>query len=389
MKIGLDARWIFPRISGIGAYTRELMRALPALDDRHEYVFYFSSPALLRRTMEEVGLVRHPRARAVCVAGGAFSPWAQIAMPWRLRRDGVQVFHSTNYMIPLPAFPRLRCGRAACVVTIHDLIPLLFPDHAPRSLKSRFFPVYRWLMREIAARADRIITVSETSRHDVLRLLRLPSSRAADVRAVYSGVAAAFRPAPDSAARRNGPRTVLYVGRADPYKNQTVLVEAFAKVRRRASFPVRLRLVGPADPRYPETARRIKALGLAADVVQSGYLHDEALVAAYQDADVFVLPSRYEGFGLPVLEAMACGTPVVCTDAPAFDESAGEAAWRVPVGDVESLAEAIWRLLTDESAARRLRERGLQHVKRFSWTRAARETLQVYEHAARRTETMS
>jgi glycosyltransferase involved in cell wall biosynthesis len=295
-----------------------------------------------------------------------------------LRRQGIEVYHAPNYMLPFFAFPRDRPGRIRCVVTIHDVIPLLFPDHAPRSRKARLFFLYRRLMMETARRADLIITVSEASRRDVIGQLAIPPERADRVVAVYNGVEPPAA-APPAAGTR--PPCLLYVGRFDPYKNVPLLVRAFAALRTEAFPDLRLRLIGPPDPRYPEAGELARALGVDHAVDWAGYVSGPALDRAYREADVLVQPSRYEGFGLPVLEAMAAGTPVVCTRAGALPEVAGDAAVVVEPDDPQALASAVQRVLSDPRERSRLREAGFARVRRFTWARTAEQTLAAYRQA--------
>jgi len=378
MKIAIDARWIYPEISGIGAYTVELIRQLAHLDRENEYLLFFERAELQERTVSQAGLGSSPLFRCEQLPFGIFSAAGQFRLGRILRARGVDVFHSPNYMIPLPAFPRGRPGRVRAVVTVHDLIPLLFPHYTPRALKTRLRPLFQAVMREVAARADVILTVSESSRRDILRRLRVPACREAAVQVAPNGVAAEFQPAPKTP---NAVRTVLYVGRADPYKNLPGLVDAFARLRRLVPFEVRLRLIGPRDPRYPEAGRRAAELGIASDIEWSGYLAGADLVRAYQQADVFALPSFYEGFGLTVLEAMACGTPVVCGDRSSLPEVAGSAAVLVNPADPEAIAQALRRVLTDPELAATLRQQGLQRAAQFSWEQTARLTLAAYRYA--------
>lgn len=371
MKIVLDARWIFPEISGIGLYTQELIRGLVGLDQPHRFVLVFDNHVVLNRTAEVTGFDKNPQFEARVVNFGPFTPRGQLALPWLLKHLEADVFHSTNYMIPLCG-----CGRVKRVVTIHDLIPLLFRDHAPRSKKSRLFPVFRLLMQEVGRRADLIITVSESTRADVLRVLRIPAEWQARVVSIPEASGDEFRPAEAPAARPR-PR-VLYVGRRDPYKNLAGLIEAFAKVRARGVDAV-LRVIGPEDKRYPEAPRRALELGLNDHIEWAGYVPDRKLARQYQESDVFVLVSKYEGFGLTVLEAMACGTPVVCSNLSSLPEVAGDAALLVDPTDSDATADAICRVLTDSALAAALRERGLARAAQFSWRRTAELTLKAYE----------
>lgn len=389
MRIAIDARWIFPEISGIGAYTRELIKALAVLDKRNSYLLLFDNMAARDRTVAETNLRDAPNFSAQCAPYGVFSIRNQFLAPGLLARNGIDVFHSPNYMIPLAAFPRNRRGQIKCVVTVHDVIPMIFPDHAPRSRKSRMFPIYSRLMREVGMRADAVITVSEASRKDVVKYLRIPPADAGKVRVIYNGVSERFCPGPAPRSRMapdNGAgqvRAILYVGRADPYKNLPVLVRAVAMVRKDARFPVRLVIAGSPDKRYPEPQRLARDLGIEDAVRWSGYLSDDELVALYRRADLLAHPSRYEGFGLQVVEAMACGTPVICGNAGSLPEIAGDAAIMVAPDDALELAEKIKLALADPALASQMSEKGLRQARKFTWTRAASETLALYEEIIR------
>ncbi len=371
MKIAIDARWIFPEISGIGLYTRELVAALAEVDHGNEYVLLFDRPELQERTWAEARLADRPNFRAAVVPWRIFSPGNQLGLPGWLRQEGVRVFHAPNYMIPFRAFPRRRPHALRCVVTIHDLIPLLFPQYTPRALKTRFLFLFKALMRETAARADAILTVSETSRADILRLLK-----ARHVVAIPNGVAPHYQPGPPPPQT---PKRILFVGRFDPYKNVLGLLTAFDLLRQQMPGAVRLVVAGTPDPRYPEPLNFARRRGLEKDIEWLGYISGPQLVAAYQQAAVFVLPSRYEGFGLPVVEAMACGTPVVCSRVSSLPEVAGDAALLVTPDDAAGIAQAIRRVLEEPGLAATLRAKGLRRAADFSWRRTAEQTRAVYE----------
>jgi glycosyltransferase involved in cell wall biosynthesis len=381
MKIALDARWIFNEISGIGAHTRELIRHIAREDHLNSYLLIFSDRALAERTWIEAELADKPNFRPDIVPWSVFSPHSQLLLPSRLARNGIEVYHSTNYMIPLACFPRGQVGKIRCIATIHDLIPLLFPSATPRALKTRLFPIYRRLMLEIGARADRIIAVSEASRSDIVKHLNIPPERHDSVKVIYNGVSPIFVPRPASEAVHDDPtrpRTVLYVGRSDPYKNLPLLIESFSEARQKAPFPIQLKILGPPDPRYPEAGQRVKALGMEAAISWVGYQASSVLVKAYQDADVVVLPSRYEGFGLPVVEAMACGAPMLCSDIPVLKEIGGQAAFYTPLDNGPELANGILRVLTDNELRRNMIQFGFEQARQFTWTAAARQTIALY-----------
>ncbi|MDD5555677.1 MAG: glycosyltransferase family 1 protein [bacterium] len=379
MRICIDARWIGRTIAGIGRYTVYLLRYLSEMDGRNDYVALFRDGAVRDRVCGELGLAGRPRWEIRTVPYGPFSPRGQILLPRLLRRLGVDLFHSTNFMAPLLPFG----GRVA--VTIHDIIPLKFPSYAPRSKKRRLFPLYRLLMRRIAARADLIIADSACSRADILAHLSPPPSR---VRIVPLGVDPKYRPLPAAVrgevrgALGIRDRLALFAGRADPYKNLSTLVRAAETLNGRGRLHCAVAVAGETDPRYPEVGRYVAARGLGGDVLFLGSQDEEPLIRLYNAADLLAHPSLYEGFGLPPLEAMACGTPVVCSNRSSLPEVVGDAALLVEPEDAGALADAMGRVLTDGALRERMRAAGLERAKMFPWRRTAEETLALYNALA-------
>ncbi len=379
MKIGLDARWIFPEISGIGSYTQDLIRALAITDDVNEYLLYFSRADVQARTSAYANLDNAPNFSSRLIPFGPFSIRNQLVMPSIIRRDQLDIFHSTNFMFPFLPFPPGRRGKIACVVTIYDLIPLLFPEHTPHALKTRFHPVYRRIMREAGRRADMILTISESSREDILKHMTPPNTERDRVVVVYAGVANQFEPA-DHPERKE--KTILYVGRMDPYKNVPGLIRAFSRIVKSGALAARLMIVGPRDARYPEADQIIEQEQLQEFIDWPGYVDEPTIRKAYQEADVFVLPSLYEGFGLPVLEAMASGTPVVCSNRASLPEVAGDAAVLVDPENLDAMKDGILSVLTNPDKAAELRVKGLHRAAQFSWSRTAEETVKAYQRVA-------
>ena len=378
-RVAVDARWVFPELSGIGRYTLELLKQLGEIGGAFRFLVLARDAERRDFVAREAGLAGKANFEFAEWPHGPFSVAGQFAAARWLRARQIDVYHSTNFMVPLPAFPRRRPHAVKCVCNIHDLIPLVHPEFTPRALKTRFFPVYRALMHEIARRADAVATGSESAKRDIVRLLGVPEERIA---VAPDGVDARYAPGGEKPSARGGPRTVLYVGRCDPYKNLPGLVEVFAQLVR-AGVDARLRIVGSPDARYPEADAAARRLGVADRVERAGYLDDAGLVQAYRDADVLALLSRYEGFGLPVLEAMACGTPVVCSHAASLPEVAGAAARLVAPDDVAGAAAALKAILTDPAEAARLRAAGLAQAKKFTWRTAAEAVLRLYGELAR------
>lgn len=389
MNIAIDARWIFPEISGIGAYTRELVKHLAQIDTGNSYVLLFDNQSVRDRTISQTNLSGSKNFSSRILPFGVFSVKNQFQLPGILADSNFDIYHSTNYMIPLFAFPRNGQGRTRCVVTIHDVIPMIFPNHAPKSKKARLFPVYKFLMREIGRRANIIITDSQASRTDVIKHLRIPENSQAKVRTIYCGVSPQFKPLTRPAqiqaipgTKEKRKRTILYVGRSDPYKNLSTLIMAFFSATKVCPFPIELLIAGPPDTRYPEAAILTSKLGIENAVRWTGYLSDEQLVQTYQNADLLVHPSKYEGFGLQVVEAMACGIPVISSNAGSLPEVAGNAAILLDPEDVNGFTDKIHGVLTDQSTITSMSEKGIAQAARFSWLNTARETLSIYKEVA-------
>jgi glycosyltransferase involved in cell wall biosynthesis len=375
------------RSAGVHHYIHHLLRHLgqAQVDEADDYV----------RAGEYTRCVRG-LAFTVLVGGGALPPdvnlpvlrshwptgrapvrvaWEQVVQPWVLRRIGADLVHGPAFVSPVLA-------PCPAVVTIHDLSFLRFP--------ALFRPGNRLylavLTRLSARRARRLIAVSAETASEVTRLLRVPAER---IDVVYHGVDPTFRPLPagEVAAfrqRRGLPeRFVLFVGTLEPRKNLVRLVEAFARISDGMDGRMRARLVlaGGKGWLYDELFARVEALGLDKEVVFPGYVASDELPLWYNAATVLAYPSLYEGFGLPVLEAQACGTPVLTSNVSSLPEAAGGAALMVDPYDVEALAAGLHRLLVDESLRHELRERGLAHAGQFSWTRTAEETARVYWRA--------
>lgn len=371
----MDARWVFPELSGIGRYTLELLRQLGEIGGAFRYVVLVRNAERREFIERSCALAGKDNFAFAELPHGMFSPVGQVAAARLLRARGVEVYHSTNFMIPLPAFSRRRPHAIRGICNIHDLIPLVHPGFTPRALKTRFFPVYRALMHEIARRVDVVVTGSASAKGDIMRRLGIPENR---IVVAPDGVDARHVPGGEKPSARGGPRTILYVGRSDPYKNLPGLVAVFARLVREGLADVRLRIVGAPDARYPEAGELAQRLGVADRVEWSGYLDEAGLLKAYQDADVLALLSRYEGFGLPVLEAMACGTPVVCSNAASLPEVAGASALLVVPDDVAGAVAALREVLTNPATAARLRTAGLEQARKFTWRTATEAVLRLY-----------
>jgi hypothetical protein len=366
MIVAIDARDVRQPLSGIGRYTNNLICGLQIAGDAEveKIVLLTSSREVFAGLRGDPRFVFEPAPdrRSLLKAGRAVRRI--------LARHRVDVLHTPDAFGLLAS----NCRR---VITIHDLIPIRCRHWLHRSVKSRAWPLWLAWLRLQASRCDHIVTVSEFSRLDIMEALRVPADR---VSVVYNGIAAPQ----DSAGggrqlKETLPGKIVYVGRRDPYKNIDGLIRAFAALRGRVPFAT-LRIVGAADGRYRDAERLAATLRLGSAVEFSGYLDEASLDMAYRQAAVLVFPSFYEGFGLPPLEAMARGVPVVASNRASIPEILGDAALLVDPADVTAMAAAITRVLTDRELAENLAASGLRQVKKFSLVEQGRGTISIYKH---------
>lgn len=302
--------------------------------------------------------------------------WEQAVQPWALRHIQADLVHGPVFVAPLLA-------PCPVVVTVHDLSFLRYP-HFFRPANRLYL---RAFSRASARRARRIIAVSEHTAQESARLLGVPRSK---IDVVYHGVDPIFRPLStervEAFRRQEGlpERFVLYVGTLEPRKNLVRLVEAFARLQpHRLQPPVHMVLAGARGWYDQELFWRVEELQMEEWVHFPGYIPAERLPFWYNAATAFAYPSLYEGFGMPVLEAQACGVPVLTSNRSALPEAAGDGALQVNPEDVGQIADGLLRLLEDEALRVDLRRRGLAHARCFSWERAAAGTLDVYRRALR------
>ncbi len=373
MNVCLDLSAAVHHRAGIGRYTQELLAALVALDPAVTYSVFYNRPVDARPDPPA------DRLPALTV------PWGD--KPWRLRvllshllrrpqdslLPGIDLFHATDHLLPY-------LGRAPGIFTLYDVTYLLTDTHA--TLNRAFLTL---MMPRFLQHAHGVIAISESTRRDMLRHYRVDERK---VRVIYGGVAPRFQPAtPDVMAqvrqKYNLPEHfILAVGTIEPRKNLVRLLEAYRSLLDRGS-DVGLVIAGRTGWRSEGFFERLAALRLAERVTLLGPFPDAELPALYSAADVLAFPSLYEGFGLPVLEAMACGTPVVASNTSAIPEVAGEASILVPPQDVAALAAALERVLADATLRADLRVRGLAQAARFTWQRSAEATLALYRSIGR------
>ncbi len=387
MKIAIDASFLGPSYggqtkTGLGHYIYHLVKAMETVTPNNTYLMLYNERQRTRnfsssRIVEKaVGIPQSLIRRRVSLSFGFRSAlWYRMVLPFNLLRWGADV-----YFGPVGIAPTKRPCKA--VITVHDITSILFreqnlPDH------QRFWET--WLSRSVRA-ADAVLTNSEATKRDLVERLAIPSER---IRAIHLGVHEQFHQAKfslDSQAQQRVKHRyhlpnhfVLCVATLSPRKNVAGLVKAFSLIKKGKQPDLRLVIVGNKGWLCDDILQTVRSLGLENEVLFTGYVEDQDLPYIYAGAAVFAFPSFYEGFGFPVLEAMACGVPVVTSNVSSLPEVAGDAALLVDPHQPEQIAKAISQLLVDEKLRRDLVEKGLRHARQFTWERTARETLRVFE----------
>ena len=362
--IGIDARKV--QDFGIGTYIRNLVRGLAQIDQENCYV-------LLTGAQGRDALGDLPdNFKVVLERSPVYSGRELVALSWRLFRLRLDLYHATHYVLPLATPSRV-------VVTIHDIIHLLYPQFLPNRLA--LFYAQR-MMRRSLARADRVIAVSENTRSDLMEYFGVDGR---EIEVVYNGVDESFRHKLseddlDRWLRQLGIRRpyLLFVGNPKPHKNLDRVIQAYARARQLAEFDAPLVCVGDRTAAQFKLRQRAEQLGVGDKVRLLGHVAQEALPSLYQGAMLFLYPTLYEGFGLPVVEAMASGTAVLTSNTSALKEIAGGHAHLVDPLDTERMARAIARLITDDDYRASLAEKGLARSRDFRWNATAERTRDVY-----------
>lgn len=365
----LDARAATPHFPGIGRYLRNLAPALAPLLTADENLTLLESPDGLLAD----GRGPDSATRAVPVSVSPFDISQQWRIPLQLRRlraSGPALYHSPYFLMPYrPGLPTL--------LTFYDIIPLTQPQSVPP--KARLF--FRLGMTLALRAASHLLAISHAARDDLLRYFSIPASK---VSVTPLAVDPRFRPqAAAEIARVRAkyslpPRYILYFGINKPHKNLPALVDAYAQMSTPATPP--LLIAGAWDERYPQPKQRARHHRLGDKARFLGPVDDADLPALYNAATLFVFPSLHEGFGLPVLEAMACGAPVACANSASLPEIAGDAGRLFDPYSVEEIRKAISELLEDSQLRAHLRRRGLARARRFSWQATAAATLRCYRN---------
>jgi len=369
MKIGIDARML--GYSGIGRYIENLIREVLQIDQENEYLIFIQKG---QKGNQQSTIHQQEKVKIIEVDAPIYSIKEQYNFLKTTAREKLDVMHFTHFNVPL-------LYHGPFVVTIHDLTPLYFPGKKRNSFLQRF--AYQLILKKALKGAQRIIAVSKFTKQDIIK--HFPDVRQKII-VIYEGVKEPLR-IKESEKKLPKPY-LLYVGVWREHKNLVGLIKAFNQVK---SFGqkhqnwlqgLKLILVGKPDPYYPEVPEAAHLSPFSKDIIFTGFLSEEELAFLYQNAEAFVFPSFYEGFGLPPLEAMSYQTPVISSKAGALPEILQDAALYFNPYQTDQMAEKIIQLLTNSELKQEMIEKGLRQIKKYSWTKMAQETLKQYQIAA-------
>ncbi|MFA6427816.1 MAG: glycosyltransferase family 1 protein [Candidatus Magasanikbacteria bacterium] len=377
MKIGIDARMLGPSF-GIGRYIEQLIAYLEQIDTVNQYFIFLRS---------ENWDTYNPKAgnfQKVKVDIPWYSFQEQLILPSVIRKQNLDLMHFPHFNVPI-------LYRGPFVVTIHDLIMFHYPRAEATTLGPVIFwmkdKIHRFVVRRAVKKSHCIITTSQFTLHDIVKTLGVSKEK---IVVTYQAPFELRDREQETREREQESKKeekmlktyninkpyILYVGAAYPHKNLEKLVEAWKMFEEKYGKNYQLVLVGKEDYFY----KRLKStINHHQSVVFTGFVDDETLIGLYENAHLYVFPSLYEGFGLPPLEAMSCGTPVVSSNASCLPEILGEAAMYFDPENVEQIADVMYGVLSNKDIQMELHENARQHLKQFSWNKLARETLEIYE----------
>lgn len=372
MRITIDISPSVHHHAGLGRYAAELLTALLRVAPQHEYIGLYHATREMQPegTLKDIKTLRIPLDAKPWRMSVLAAYYAHYNMDKRL--PATDIFHGTDHLLP-------PLKHAKSIFTIHDLIFRFFPQY--------HLPLNRWfldlMLPKFMQRADAIIAVSENTKRDVIRLMNVPAEK---IHVVYEGVNPSFHPIDDQtqhervrAAYHLPPQFILFFSTIEPRKNLVTLLDAYSTLLKQEAATPPLVVMGRKGWLYQDTLQHIRDLGLQERVILTDWVEEADVPVVINLATVFVFPSLYEGFGLTPLEAMACGAPVISSNASSLPEVIGDAGILVEPRDAAAFTRAIQRVLSDANLRQDLRAKGLEQAARFTWERAARETLRVYE----------
>lgn len=368
MKIGIDARVMYPEASGIGRYSIEIVKAIAAHPEakNHEFILYPSAKTN-RLNLPDNWKYSDKKIPSRGITRALLYPFIIIG-------DNIDIFYSTDYLGPLLRMP------CKTVVIVYDLIPYINPDFV--SLNHRF--TGRYLLKFCVKNATAVISISQTTKKDILKYIKVPHDK---IRTIYLGKNSLFHPRNRKSKELHKIQKVygiedrpyiIFLGYNDPRKNIPNIMKAFADIDETVKSNSVLVIAGNINSKDSVLIDQIKKHNLEDNIIFTGFIQDDDLAYLFSGARAFCFPSLYEGFGLPVLEAMACGCPVITSNTSSLPEVAGDAALLVDPEDTQDISEAMTRLLTDDGLFNDLSVKSIVQSKKFSWEKASKEVMQIF-----------
>ena len=356
MKIAIDVQTTLGQKTGFGFYVKNLVENIQKIDKTNKYT-------LIKPEAEHD------------LSTPARWWWDQVGFPQKARKSKVDILHQPCFSAPL-------FYRGKVVVTCHDLIAVFFPQNIPVASRLYFS---KWMPFSYR-RADEIIAISENTKKDIMSLLKIPTEK---IRVIYEAAGPEFCLVKDKKLLAETCRKykidspfILHVGTIEPRKNLEFLVRAYSAVAQNSRIKEKLVITGKKGWYYEGLFKLVEKLGLQNKVIFTGYVEDEDMPALYNAASLFTFPSLYEGFALPPLEAMACGTPVISSNTSSLPEVVGSAGILLPPKDISSWSASITEVLRFGSLRQELKQKSLRQAKKFSWEKTAQQTVDVYREVA-------
>lgn len=368
MLIGLDARVLYRPLRGIGKYLFNILENMVKLDSSVEFKLFYEEIT----GQKTIPVSAQIKEVSFLAKGYRFHSWEQFVLPGKIKKSRITLFHSPANTAPLIQL-------CPTVVTVHDTILMESEEEGDRFYNRFILPI-------ALKNAKKIITISQNSKKDIIRLLKIPENK---IEVIYHGINSAFRRIVDGqgfASLRDKygirERFIFTLGAVGKRKNIETLLEVFAQLKKSNLIKHQLVITGIQEAGINEFLRKIKALGLQNEVIITTYVPEDDLVALYNHTDLFLYLSLYEGFGFPVLEAMTCGAPVIASSVSSIPELVQDAGILVDPRNTDEIGEAILAILNNKNLREELSEKGFKQVKKFSWEKAARQTLDVYKQMA-------